>query len=251
MGPFGEVHRRPISQGHRATTRDRCRSGFPRIAKLIDSPTAFVGIVRSISAGPTSGRAPRRPDSGGAPLIAHKIFCRERTCYRARASKMGPVPNVAVPLWPSVFARQCFFSLTLTVMTSALGAELHQSSMMSPLPCRHGLPRWAIRLVSTGKSLDARGEPISMRLSQVLNRVEPRDPTSRERNIQPQSANTTGTPIARSRLVAEVPALRLHDPSYRRAHALTTDAPPSVARIVAGLSIRSGVSGLMFLDKLS
>ena len=164
---------------------------------------------------------------------------------------MGPVPNVAVPLWPSVFARQCFFSLTLTVMTSALGAELHQSSMMSPLPCRHGLPRWAIRLVSTGKSLDARGEPISMRLSQVLNRVEPRDPTSRERNIQSESANTTGTPKARSRLVAEVPALRLHDPSYRRAHALTTDAPPSVARIVAGLSIRSGVSGLMFLDKLS
>ena len=169
-GPFGEVHRRPISQGHRATTRDRCRSGFPRIAKLIDSPTAIVGIVRSISAGPTSGRAPRRPDSGGAPLVAHKIFCRERTCYRARASKMGPVPNVAVPLWPSVFARQCFLSLALTVMTSALGAEMHQSSMMSPLPCRHGLPRWAIRLVSTVKSFDARGEPISMPLSQVLMR---------------------------------------------------------------------------------
>lgn len=180
-----------------------------------------------------------------------RFFCRERTCYRARASKIGPVPKLAVPVWPSVFARQCILSLTPTVMTYALGAELHQSLMMSPLPCRHGLPRWAIRLVSTGKSFDARGEPISMRLSQVLNRVEPRDPTSRERNIEPESANTTGTPIARSCRTTEVPSLCLRDPSYRRAHASATDAPPSVARIVAGLNIRSGVSGLMFLDKLS
>lgn len=123
--------------------------------------------------------------------------------------------------------------------------------MMSPLPCRHGLPRWAIRLVSMGTSFDARGEPISMRLSQLLNRVKPRDPTSPERNIQPGSANTTGTTIARSHLAAEVPALCLRYPSYRPVQASATDAPPSVAHIVAGLNIGPALAGISFLDKLS